>query len=99
MEGWSPDGTLNAVATLDSDQSRCNVSSWSCFRGLSLIRADGQGQPVSLGSGSSPTWSADGKRLLFYRLLRGPIEDPSGHPYTGITTKEVRVAGAATGAA
>jgi len=97
VHGWSPDGTLIAVTTLDPDQSGCNVSSQSCFAEISLIRADGQGRPVSLGSGSSPQWSADGKRLLFYRLIRGPIDDPTGHPYTGITAKEVCVADATTG--
>ena len=97
VHGWSPDGALIAITTLDPDQSGCNVSSQSCFAEISLSRADGQGQPVSLGSGSSPNWSADGKRLLFYRLIRGPIARPPGPPSIEVTAKEICVADAATG--
>jgi Tol biopolymer transport system component len=96
--GWSPDGTLVAVTTLDPDQTGCLVSSMSCFRDISLVPTDGRTSTVDLGSGSSPTWSADGKSILFYRLVRGPIGTPPGPTHTGITTKEIRVADAATGA-
>jgi Tol biopolymer transport system component len=97
VHGWSPDGTRIAVTTLDQDQSGCNVSSMACFWHLFLVRADGQGQPVSLGSGSAPQWSADGKRLLFYRLIRGPVTRPPAPPFTEVTAKEVCVADIATG--
>jgi Tol biopolymer transport system component len=94
---WSPDGTLIAITTLDPDQSGCNISTQACFWQLFLIRADGQGQPVSLGSGSAPQWSADGKRLLFYRLIRAPVTRPPNPPFTEVTAKEVCLVDAATG--
>jgi Tol biopolymer transport system component len=97
VHGWSPDGTLIATTTLDPDQSGCNVSTQSCFQNISLTRADGQGEPVSLGSGSAPQWSADGRKLLFYRLIRGPVARPPAPPFTEVTAKEIRVADAATG--
>lgn len=56
VEGWSPDGTLIGVSTLDADQSGCGVAPAACFRELSLVRADGQGQPLSLGDAQFPTW-------------------------------------------
>jgi len=97
VDGWSPDGTLIALSTLNPDQSGCMMQPAGCFRDLSVVRADGQGKPLNLGEGRSSTWSGDGMKLLFYRLTRGPFTTASGHTFTGITAKEVCVADAATG--
>lgn len=98
VEGWSPDGALIGVSTLDPDQSGCMVAPAACFRELCVVRADGQGQAVSLGDAQVPMWSARENKLLFYRLVRGPFTTASGHTFTGITAKEICVADAATGA-
>jgi TolB protein len=89
VAGWSPDGTLVAVSTLDPDQSGCNgVVPALCFRELSVVRADGQGEAVDLGDAQWATWSARENKLLFYRFAR---------PKGTIVSTEIIVADATTG--
>jgi Tol biopolymer transport system component len=98
VEGWSPDGTLIAVSTLNPDQSGCMAPPPGvCFADLSVVNADGQGEPLGLGEGRSASWSPDGQRLLFYRAVRGLITSSSGLTYPVVTAKEVCLADAITG--
>lgn len=88
VEGWSPDGTMIAVSTLDSDQSGCGVAPKACFRELSLARADGQGEALNLGDAQSAIWSARENKLLFYRFAR---------PKGTVVATEIDVADVMTG--
>ena len=95
--GWSPDGTLIGISTLDPDQGGCMVAPSACFRELSVVRADGPGQPLSLGDAQDPQWSHTENKLLFYRFAREPFTTSSGRTFTGIVAEEICVADAATG--
>jgi hypothetical protein len=70
---WSPDGSkLAYVVGPERDAAsvgQSTVAAWYASLKLKIYRSDtGSTSPLALGSGAAvPTWSADGKSLLFVR--------------------------------
>jgi PKD repeat protein len=70
---WSPDGTR--IATGNMFQGACQADGFLCYDTLSIINADGVGDPEPRGTGSHPSWTGAAQLV---RPVAGAAEYCSG---------------------
>jgi Tol biopolymer transport system component len=76
---WSPDGSLIVFSTFPNREGEGNADG---LMGIYTIHPDGTGLKnvcgSCLGGGIAPTWTADGKHILFWGYRSWALMDPDG---------------------